>query len=145
MSQCSARNWLAVRLKLSALTIGNLFDRVANVRRDDTSWLLASTTAAICLSGGWVRSPEQVELHWVDASVRNYLENGAASLLLLLQHARNIRPRRERETSSLIACPRCYNSRSAFERICMCRSYSSANAASSRRSSSLNPSRCRLN
>lgn len=66
---------------------GNPFDRAANLRRDQ-AWLEAQLGAVDSrFLPFWqlnvlAREAEQAELHWLDATVRDHLEDGAAPLLL---------------------------------------------------------------
>lgn len=66
---------------------GNPLDRAANLRRDD-AWLLEQFRAregrylAFWRLNVLAREAEQTELRWLDASVRNHLDDGTPSLLL---------------------------------------------------------------
>ena len=69
---------------------GNPLDRVANLRRDE-AWLVAQLGAAQSrFLPFWrlnvlARESEQAELHWLDARVRDLLDDAAALLLLGLR------------------------------------------------------------
>jgi NAD+ diphosphatase len=69
---------------------GNPLDRVANQRRDD-AWVAEQHLAgdsrylAFWKLNVLAREAEQTELHWLDAGVRDHLEDGASPLLLGLR------------------------------------------------------------